>query len=276
VAQGKIQLKSEEEIELIRISCLIACQAIAEAIKWLKPGVTGLFIDQKAEEYIKDQGAIPSFKGYEGPSPFPASLCLSVNEAVVHGIPGNKPFLEGDLISIDCGAFKNGFHGDVAYTVLLAPSTQANQDLCVATRHSLYLGIDQAIQGRRIGDIGFAIQNYIEKEKKYGVVRELVGHGLGRDLHEAPDVPNYGKRGNGLLLQAGTVIAIEPMVNMGTRQIKTLADRWTIVAKDHKPSAHYEHTVVIRKDRAEILTDHQYIEEAVKNNKDLSEISLKI
>ncbi|MEP7266028.1 MAG: type I methionyl aminopeptidase [Saprospiraceae bacterium] len=275
MTQGKIIFKTEEEIDLIRISCQVACEAIAEAVKYIKPGVTGIFIDKIAEEYIKDKGGVPSFKGY-GEPPFPGSLCLSINEAVVHGVPSDRPFEQGDVISIDCGAYLNGFHGDVAYTVLLGKPDQAVLDLCIATKHSLDLAVDKAFHGNRVGDIGYAVHQYIEKEKKYGVVRELVGHGVGRELHEAPDVANYGKRGNGVILKEGMVIAIEPMVNLGTRQVKTLKDNWTIVSKDKKPSAHYEHTVVVRKIRAEVLTNHTLIEEAIKNNKDLNEISSKI
>lgn len=275
MASGKVHIRTQEEIDLIRKSCILACEAIAEAIKFIKPGYTGVQADQIAEEYIRSKGGIPSFKGYGDP-PFPTSLCISMNDAVVHGIPTNKPFKPGDVISLDCGAYMNGYHGDVAYTVLVGEPGPGVIDLCVATKNSLYLAIDQAIHGNRIGDIGYAVQYYIEKEKKMGVVRELVGHGIGKELHEAPDVSNYGKRGNGMVLQEGMILAIEPMVNLGTRQIKTMSDRWTIVSKDGKPSAHYEHTVVVRKQKAEILTDHGVIEESIKNNKELSEISLKI
>lgn len=275
MAQGKVNIRTQEEIDLIRISCLVACEAIAEAVKSIMVGSTGVEADQIAEEYIRSKGGHPSFKGYGDPK-FPTSLCISVNEAVVHGIPTNQPFKEGDVISLDCGAYLNGYHGDVAYTVILGAPLTGCMELCVATKNSLYLGIAQATQGNRLGDIGHAIQYYIEKEKQYGVVRELVGHGIGKDLHEAPDVSNYGKRGNGIILKEGMILAIEPMVNKGTRQIKTLSDRWTIVSKDGQQSAHYEHTVAIRKNTAEILTDHGVIEAAIKNNKDLSEISLKI
>lgn len=275
MAQGKVIIKSDEQIELIRISSIVACEAIAEVVKHIKPGVTGLQIDKIAEEYIKDKGGLPSFKGYGDP-PFAGSLCLSVNEAVVHGLPTDRPFVDGDVISIDCGAYLNGFHGDVAYTVIVGIAKQNILELCVATKHSLQLAVDQCITGKRLGDIGYVVHQYIEKEKRFGVVRELVGHGVGRDLHEAPDVANYGKRGNGLILKEGMVIAVEPMVNLGTRQVKTLRDNWTVVSKDGRPSAHYEHTVAIRKDKPDVLTDHAVIEEAIKNNKDLSEISLKI
>lgn len=275
MAQGKVNIRTEEEIDLIRESCKVACEAIAEVIKTIKPGSTGVQADQIAEDYIKSKGGYPSFKGYGDPK-FPASLCISLNQAVVHGIPTNVPFKDGDVISLDCGAFVNGYHGDVAYTIILGEPGDDVLELCIATKNSLYLGIAQAKQGNRLGDIGFAVQHYIEKEKKYGVVRELVGHGVGKNLHEAPDVSNYGKRGNGQLLKEGMILAIEPMVNLGTRQIKTMPDKWTIVSKDGKASAHYEHTVAVRKNAAEILTDHGVIEVAIKNNKELSEISPKI
>lgn len=275
MAEGKPIIRSNEEIELIRKSSLIACEAIAEAIKILEPGTTGIQLDKVAETYIQDLGGRPSFKGYGEPA-FPASLCISVNEAVVHGIPSSKPFKEGDLISLDCGAYKNGYHGDVAYTIIMGRPNPGTLELCVATKQSLLLAIAEAQQGKRLGDIGYAVQQFIEKQLKYGVVRELVGHGVGQELHEAPDVSNYGKRGNGLILMEGMVFAIEPMVNLGTRQVKTLKDGWTIVSKDGRPSAHYEHTVAVRKGGADVLTTHLPIEEAIKNNKNLSEISLKI
>lgn len=275
MAKGKVVLKSEEEIELIRYSCKIACEAIAEVAKVIKPGYSGIQADQLAETYIKDHGGSPSFKGYGNPA-FPASLCISVNAAVVHGIPVSTPFKPGDIVSLDCGAYINQFHGDVAYTLILGEVPEEVLKLCVVTKNSLYLGIAQARSGNRLGDIGYSIQRYVETENGFGVVRELVGHGVGHNLHEAPDVSNYGKRGNGMVLQEGMVFAIEPMVNLGTRQIKTLEDYWTVVSKDGKPSAHYEHTVVVRKERGEALTDHAGIEAAIKNNKDLSEISLKI
>lgn len=275
MTKGKIIIKSDEQIEFIRASSILACEAIAEAVKFIKPGSTGKQIDKVAEEFIRDRGAEPSFKGYGDP-PFTGSLCLSINDAVVHGLPSDKPFTDGDVISIDCGAYLNGFHGDVAYTVILGNPKPMVLELCVATKYSLQLAVSQCITGKRIGDIGFVIQQYIEKEKGFGVVRELVGHGVGRDLHEAPDVANYGKRGNGAILIEGMVIAVEPMVNMGTRQVKTMQDKWTVVSKDGKPSAHYEHTVAVRKEKADVLTDHAVIEESIKNNKELSEISLKI
>lgn len=275
MTKGKVVIKTESEIELIRQSCRIACEALAEVAKVIRPGYTGIEADKLADTYIKDHGGMPSFKGYGHPA-FPASLCISINEAVVHGIPTQAPFREGDLISLDCGAYLNGFHGDVAYTLILGEVPEIVMKLCVVTKNSLYLGIEQACQGNRLGDIGFAIQQYVEKENGFGVVRELVGHGVGKELHEPPDVSNYGKRGNGLVLQENMVFAIEPMVNLGTRQIRTLSDYWTVVSKDNKPSAHYEHTVAVRKTGGETLTDHSVIEEAIKNNKELSEISLKI
>ena len=195
---------------------------------------------------------------------------------MVHGLPTDRPFTDVAVISIACGAYLNGFHGDVAYTVILGNPRPNVLELCVATKYALELAVNQCVVGNRIGDIGFVIHQYIEKEKRFGVVRELVGHGVGKDLHEAPDVANYGKRGNGIILKEGMVIAVEPMVNLGTRQVKTASDQWTVVSKDGKPSAHYEHTIAIRKDKGDILTNHTVIEESIKNNKELSEISLKI
>ena len=275
MASGKVNIRTAAEIDLIRKSSILACEALAAVIQFIKPGYTGIEADQVAEEYIRSRGGSPSFKGYGSP-PFPASLCISLNEAVVHGIPTNKPFKKGDVISLDCGAYLNGYHGDVAYTVIVGDPAPGVLELCVATKKSLYLAIDQAKHGNRMGDIGHAVQYYIEKEQKMGVVRELVGHGVGENLHEAPDVSNYGKRGNGIVLKEGMILAIEPMVNLGTRQVKTLSDHWTIVSKDGRPSAHYEHTVAVGKLKAEILTDHGVIEESIKNNKELSEISLNI
>jgi methionyl aminopeptidase len=264
--------KTDEEVELIRQNCLIVSKTLAHIASLLKPGVTGKYLDKEAEELIRDLGAVPGFLNYGG---FPFSICYSKNEAVVHGFPDDIPIKETDIVSIDCGSLMNGYYGDAAYTFIMKGASQAVIDLCVATKKSLYLGIENAIVGNRIGDIGYAIQNYTEKERGYGVVRELVGHGLGKNLHEAPEVMNYGKRGKGILLKDGLVIAIEPMVNMGTRRVKSLSDGWTIVSKDLKPSAHYEHTLVVRKDKADILSDHKIIEEQVKNNAELIDISEK-
>jgi methionyl aminopeptidase len=228
--------------------------------KYIKEGVKTSFLDKIAEEYIRDNSGLPSFKGYNG---FPASLCISVNEVVVHGFPSNYVLKDGDIISVDCGVFHQGFHSDSAYTYPVGEVSPQVLSLLKATKESLYLGIEKAVFGNRIGDIGFTIQKYVEA-KGFTVVRELVGHGLGRHLHESPEVPNYGKKGSGPLLKAGMVIAIEPMINLGTRNIVQERDGWTIRTADKKQSAHYEHTVAIFEDRTEILTTHQYIEENFK------------
>ncbi|MCB0606526.1 MAG: type I methionyl aminopeptidase [Lewinellaceae bacterium] len=266
--------KTDEEVELIRKSCLVVSKVLAEVGAMLRPGITGVDLDKTAEEVIRDHGGIPSFKGYKG---FPAALCVSLNEQVVHGIPDkDQPFKDGDVVSVDCGVFLNGFHGDSAYTFAVGDVGEDVVELLSVTNTSLYKGIEQAVSGKRIGDIGATIQEYVERHNGFGIVRELVGHGLGRDLHEAPEVPNFGKRGKGVKLREGLVIAIEPMVNMGQKRVKTARDGWTVFAKDHKPSAHFEHTVVIRKTRADILSDHSIVEQAVANNSNLKEIGLKM
>jgi len=256
---SRINLRSEEEIELIRESSLLVGKTLAEVAKHIQPGVTPLELDKIADEFIRDHDAVPSFKGYNG---FPNSLCISPNEVVVHGIPGSKQLREGDVVSIDCGVYKNGYHGDSAYTFEVGEVKEEVKDLLRVTKESLYLGIEEAVAGNRIGDIGFAIQAYAEKHG-YGVVRELVGHGLGSDLHEAPEVPNYGKRGRGKQLMEGMVLAIEPMINLASRSIRQERDGWTIVTKDRKFSAHFEHDVVVRKDEAEILSTFSFIEEVL-------------
>lgn len=266
--------KTDEEIELIRESCLVVCRALAEVGGMIKPGMSGLQIDKAAEELIRDHGGVPAFKGYRG---FPATLCVSLNEQVVHGIPdSNQIFKEGDVVSVDCGVLLNGFYGDSAYTFALGDVPEAVMDLLRVTNTSLYKGIDQAVAGKRIGDIGFAIQQYVEKENGYGVVRELVGHGVGRELHESPEVPNYGIRGKGVKLQDGLVIAIEPMVNQGRKDVMTARDGWTVYAKDRMPSAHYEHTIAVRKTQADILSDHSLIEAAIQRNTNVREVAIKI
>ncbi len=264
-----IYYKTEEEVELIRESCLMVCRTLAHAGSFLKPGITGAFIDAKAEEFIRDHGGIPGFKGYGG---FPGSLCISINEQVVHGIPTEREFQDGDIISIDCGVIMNGYNGDAAYTYALGDVAEETMELLRVTKESLYRGIAQAVKGNRIGDIGYAIQQFSEKEKGYGVVRELVGHGIGKSLHEDPEVPNYGKRGRGILMKENLVIAIEPMVNLNTKNIVQEEDGWTIRTKDRKPSAHYEHTVVVRKNKAEILSDHTFVEEIIKSNSELKQV----
>lgn len=261
--------KTDEEVELIRESCLLVCKALTHVAGLIKPGVTGIQLDKEAEQLIRDNGAKPGFKGYGG---FPATLCISKNEEVVHGIPTDVPFKNGDIVSIDCGTFMNEFYGDAAYTFALGDVNEDIMKLLRVTKESLYKGIENAVAGKRIGDIGFAVQHYCEKENPYRVVRDLVGHGLGRNLHEAPEVPNHGKRGRGPKMNSGLVIAIEPMVNQGGRDVIKARDGWTIITKDKKPSAHYEHTVVVRKDKADILSNHKLIEEAIKNNPEIREI----
>lgn len=255
--------KTDEEIELLRKSSLLVGRTLAEVAKIIRPGVTTLELDKVAEEFIRDNGGVPSFKGYNG---FTGSLCTSVNEEVVHGIPSDRVLQEGDVISVDCGVYMNGFHGDSAYTFPVGNISSELEELLRVTKESLMLGVEQAISGNRIGDIGSAVQEHAEKHG-YGVVRELVGHGLGRDLHEAPEVPNYGKRGNGTKLKDGLVLAIEPMINMGRRAVKQLSDGWTIVTADGKPSAHFEHDVAVRKGKAEVLSTFEFIEEVIKVTK---------
>lgn len=255
-----IHYKTSEEIQKIRNSADILGRAHGEVAKYIKEGVKTSFLDKIAEEFIRDHNGVPSFKGYNG---FPASLCISVNEVVVHGFPSEYELKDGDIISVDCGVFHQGFHSDSAYTYPVGEVSPSILALLKATRDSLYLGIEQAKFGNRVGDIGHAIQKFVEA-KGYTVVRELVGHGLGRKLHEAPEVPNYGKKGSGPLLKSGMVIAIEPMINLGSRNIVQERDGWTIRTSDRKPSAHFEHTVAIFEDRTEVLTTHKYIEEVVK------------
>ncbi len=249
--------KTEEEIEIIRESAQILGKAHGEVAKSVRPGIKTKDLDKIAEEFIRDHGATASFKGYNG---FPATLCISVNENVVHGFPSEYELQDGDIISIDCGVFYKGFHSDSAYTYPVGEISPETLSLLKTTKESLYIGIEEAKFGNRIGDVAFAIQKYVE-DRGYTVVRELVGHGLGRNLHEGPEVPNYGKRGKGPKLNEGLVIAIEPMINLGTRNIVQENDGWTIRTRDRKPSAHFEHTVAIFKDRTEILTTHKYIEE---------------
>ena len=251
-------LKTDDEIELIRQSSLLVGKTLAELASRIRPGVTTLELDRVAEEFIRDHSAIPGFLGYNS---YPNSICASVNSAVVHGIPNVKPLQEGDIVSLDIGVVKDGFWGDSAYTFAVGEISPELRQLLKVTKESLYLGIEQSIGGHRTGDIGHAVQTHAESFG-YGVVRDLVGHGVGRNLHEAPEVPNFGKRGQGVLLQEGLVIAIEPMINMGTRNVKQMKDGWTIVTADSKPSAHFEHTIVVRKDKAEVLSSFELIEKA--------------
>ncbi|MEQ9438568.1 MAG: type I methionyl aminopeptidase [Cyclobacteriaceae bacterium] len=254
-----IHYKSLEEIELIRESALIVSKTLGIIAQEIQPGVTPLYLDKLAEEFIRDQGAEPGFLGLYD---FPNTLCMSLNEAVVHGIPNNRPLQNGDIISIDCGAKKNGYYGDHAYTFAVGEVSPEVQRLLDVTKECLYKGIEQARNGSRIGDISYAIQQHAE-DNGYGVVRELVGHGLGKNMHESPEVPNYGKRGKGPKLKNGLVIAIEPMINLGTRRVKQLSDGWTIVTADRQPSAHFEHDVAIVDGNPDILSTFEYVEEAL-------------
>ena len=254
-------LKTEEEIELIRESSLLVGKTLAEVAKLIEPGVTTLRLDQMAEEFIKDNGGVPGFKGlYDCPS----TLLTSVNSAVVHGLPSKVTLKDGDIVSVDCGVLMNEFYGDVAYTFEVGEVADDIKKLLSVTKLCLQKGIEAAVAGNRVGDIGYAVQTVAE-DSGYGVVRELVGHGLGKKLHEEPQVPNYGKRGQGAKLKEGLVIAIEPMINMGKRHVKQGEDGWTIYAKDELPSAHFEHDVVVRKGKAEVLSTHELIEEVLKN-----------
>ena len=257
-----IYYKSEEEVELVRKSSLLVAKTHAEIAKLIKPGISSLELDQIAEEFIRDNGGEPAFKGYNG---FPCTLCASPNEVVVHGIPNNEPINDGTILSIDCGVYMNGFYGDSAYTYEVGEVKKEIQMLLKVTKESLYKGIENAVSGKRIGDIGYAIQEHAENND-YGVVREMIGHGIGKNLHESPEVPNYGRRGTGIKLKKGLVIAIEPMINMGTRDIMQHSDGWTITTLDKKPSAHFEHTVVVREGEAEILSSFKEIEKIIKLN----------
>lgn len=256
-----IYLKSEEEIELIRQSSLLVGKTLAEVARIIGPGITTLAIDQRAEEFIRDNGARPGFKGYNG---FPNTLCISVNEVVVHGIPNGRVLKEGDIVSVDCGVLLNGFYGDSAFTFVIGEADPKVLALVAATRESLDAGIEKAVVGNRIGDIGYAVQSYVE-QRGYSVVRDLVGHGLGRHLHEAPEVPNYGRRGTGHRLQPGMVLAIEPMINLGGKSVVQERDGWTIRTADRMPSAHFEHDVVIRQGAAEVLSTFEFIDEVLKS-----------
>lgn len=252
-----LYLKTREEIEKIRKSALLVSETLAKVAAKIGPGVTTGELDRIAEDYIRSKGGIPSFKGYQG---FPATLCISVNEEVVHGIPGDYALQEGDVLSVDCGAYLNGYHGDHAYSFQVGEVDPKVRELLQTTEESLYKGIEQAVTGNRISDIGFAIQKYVQR-RGYTVVRELTGHGLGKDLHEDPSVPNYGKRGRGTKIQEGMVLAIEPMINLGKRNVRQLADGWTIVTADGMPSAHFEHDIAVIDGKPEILSTFDYLKE---------------
>ena len=254
-----IKIKTPEEIEIMRESALVVSKTLGMLAAEIKPGVTSLYLDKLAEEFIREQGAEPGFLGMYD---FPNTLNMSPNAQVVHGIPNDEPLKDGDIISVDCGSLKNGYYGDHAYTFEVGEVAEETKKLLRITKESLYLGIGQFKVGNRVGDVGYAIQNYCESHG-YGIVRELVGHGLGEKLHEGPEMPNYGKRGRGKKFMEGMVVAIEPMVNMGTKRIKQLKDGWTILTADGLPSAHFEHDVAIVNGRPELLSTFQYIYEAL-------------
>jgi len=259
----KIYLKTEDEIELMRQANQLVGRTLGELAKHIKPGITTLQLDKIADEFIRDNGAIPTFKGFPNPygGPFPASICTSVNDVVVHGVPNAETVLkEGDIVSIDCGTLLNGFNGDSCYTFCVGEVSDEVKKLLRTTKESLYKGIENAVAGKHLGDISSAVQEHCEAQK-YGIVRELTGHGIGREMHEDPRVPNYGSRGNGIMLKAGMCLAIEPMVTMGNRAIWMDAnDRWTIRTRDGKPAAHFEHTIAVRKGQAEILSSFEEVE----------------
>ncbi|MBI2259020.1 MAG: type I methionyl aminopeptidase [Flavobacteriia bacterium] len=257
--KDSIIYKTPSEIEIMREAALIVSRTLGKVAQEIKAGITPLYLDQMAEEYILSQKAKPGFKGQYG---CPSTLLISVNEQVVHGLPTNKPFEEGDIVSVDCGSYFEGFYGDHAYTFEIGDVKPEVKKLLQVTKECLYLGIEQTRVGNRMGDIGFAIQQHAEKHG-YGVVKDLIGHGLGRSLHEKPEVPNYGLRGHGKKIQNGLVIAIEPMINLGTDKVITLKDNWTVSTADNKPSAHFEHNVAVVNGKAEILSTFEYIEEAL-------------
>ncbi|MCQ2222789.1 MAG: type I methionyl aminopeptidase [Bacteroidaceae bacterium] len=256
-----IFLKTEDEIELMRKANLLVGSTLAEIGKAIRPGVTTKQLDKIAEEFIRDHGAVPTFKGFPNPygPEFPASICTSVNEQVVHGIPNDEPLREGDIVSVDCGTLLEGFNGDSAYTFMVGEVSDEVKNLLRVTKEALYKGIETSFAGKRIGDIGYAVQQHCEGNG-YGVVREFVGHGIGKEMHEDPAVPNYGKRGDGKMIKNGLCIAIEPMITMGTYEVFMLPDKWTIITRDRKPAAHFEHTIAIHHGKPDILSSFEEIE----------------
>ncbi len=258
-----VYYKTNDEIGLIRKSCLLVSATLAEVAKFLKPGVTTMQVDALAEKFIRDNGGVPSFKNYKG---FPFTCCISVNDAIVHGFPNNVPLKEGDIVTVDAGVYMNGYHGDSAYTFAIGSINDDVKQLLRVTKESLYKGVEKAVSGNRVGDIAFAVQEHTERKHGYGVVRELVGHGLGKQLHEDPQVPNFGKRGTGLKMKEGLVIAIEPMINMGKKDVFYDDDGWTVRTKDGKPAAHYEHTICVQKGSPDILSSFTEIEKNEKAN----------
>lgn len=261
-----IHYKNEQEIGLMRESALLVSTTLSEVAKLLKPGITTMSVDAFIGSFLRDHQAIPSFLNYHG---YPFNSCISVNDVVVHGFPGKYELKEGDIVSVDVGVYKNGFHGDHAYTFMIGEPAPEVVQLVKVTKESLYIGIEKAVAGNRVGDISFAIQAHTEKKYGYGVVRELVGHGLGRSMHEDPQVPNYGKRGSGPVMKEGLVMAIEPMINLGKKEVYTDNDGWTVRTSDGKPSVHFEHDVCIRKGKADILSNYTPIEQAEKANPNL-------
>lgn len=260
-----VYLKTDDEVELLRKANLLIGETLAELAKVIQPGVTTRQLDTIAEQYIRDNGAEPTFKGFPNPygGPFPASICTSVNHQVVHGIPNDIPLVDGDIVSIDCGTKLDGFCGDSCYTFAVGEVSPEVNLLLQTTKESLYKGIEQAVVGHRIGDISYAVQTHCEAQG-YGVVREFVGHGVGHDMHEDPQVPNYGRRGNGMMLKNGLCIAIEPMITLGSKEVYLQEDRWGVVTRDMKPAAHFEHSVCVRKGKADILSSFDEIEKVLR------------
>jgi methionyl aminopeptidase len=265
-ANYMIHYKNEQEIELMRESALLVSKTLSEVAKTLRPGLATISIDVFIGEFLRDHKAVPSFLNYNG---YPFNSCISVNDVVVHGFPGKYELKEGDIVSVDVGVYKNGFHGDHAYTFMIGKPEDEIIELVKITKESLFKGIQKAVSGNRIGDISYAIQEHTEKKHGYGVVRELVGHGLGKNMHEEPQVPNYGKRGSGAVMKEGLVVAIEPMINLGKRDVYTESDGWTVRTTDGKPSVHFEHDVCIKKGKADVLSDYTPIEAAEKANTNL-------
>jgi len=260
--------KTDEQVELMRISALLVSETLSEIAKILRPGLTTIAIDKLANEFILDNGAVPSFYNYQG---FPHHIITSLNDAVVHGFPGKEELKDGDILTVDVGVIKNEYHGDHAYTFVIGDASDEILNLVKTTKESLFVGINEAVVGKRLGDIGFAIQNHNEKQG-FSVVRDFVGHGLGKSMHEDPQVPNYGKRGSGLLLKENLVLAIEPMINLGKKDVFIEKDGWTVRTVDGKASVHFEHDVCVKKGKALILSDYTPIEAAEKNNENLKYI----